>query len=524
MNRINKITSQFSSFFEVFKALIVLIVASALYSCTDNTWDKHYQADPAIVSGDNLWTTLEAQPELSIFTGWLKAYGYDKTLSQSQAYTIFAPKNSALADIDTTGLEVKTEWIENHIARFIIPASGVTPYIVGTLNRKRIDLTNIGGTYFFGAASFTLPNQSIVASNGLIHVLDNYEPFFPNIWEYLTKQNDLDSIKNYFYSFDEIVFDESSSVPGSVVNGQQTYLDSVFINKNSLLQNLRGYINREDSSYVMLVPNNTAWIEAYDRIKDDFVYYNLSARTADSLQRTNAGYALVQDLIFSNTVQSSPKDSLTSTSRNTFYNPQELFAGTEEVITSNGKMYITNQLKIKPYESWHKSIKVEAERAFGRENTLSTVSTPRAEGVIAVSGGRYLLVTPSTASGNPTITFEIPNTLSSTYNIYCVFVPVTVNNPNAKSLSCKVYFNLAYLNRSGNYMTDRFPASGTIDTNPYTMDTVLIASDFKFPTANYNEEITTVTLKVVSNVGRNETANFSRELLLDCILFEPQKQ
>ena len=56
------------------------------------------------------------------------------------------------------------------------------------------------------------------------------------------------------------------------------------------------------------------------------------------------------------------------------------------------------------------------------------------------------------------------------------------------------------------------------------MDTVLVASDFKFPVANYGEEITTVTLKVISNVPRSETTNYSRELLLDCILLEPKKQ
>jgi hypothetical protein len=527
-NKINKIASPVSSFLKPLKNLRILKILTiilTLYSCSDDTWDKHYQADPALVSGDNLWTTLEAQPELSIFTGWLKAYGYDQTLSQSQAYTIFAPKNSALAGIDTTGLEIKTEWIENHIARFIIPVSGETPYMVGTLNRKKINLTHNGGNYFFGSAAFAVPGQSLVAFNGIIHVLDNYEPFFPNIWEYFTKRSDLDSIKNYLYSFDEIVFDESSSVAGSVVDGQQTYLDSVFINYNTLLLNLRGYINREDSSYVMLVPNNTAWTEAYDRIKDDFVYYNLSVRTADSLQRVNTGYALVQDLIFSNTVQASPTDSLTSTSRNTFYNPQELFAGTESVTTSNGALYITNQLKFKPYESWHKQIIVEAERAFGRENTLSTVLTPRAEGAIAVSSNRFLVLTPTTASGNPTVTFEIPNTLSSTYDVYCVFVPGTINNSNATGLKpCRVYFNMSYLDRTGKFITDRFPASGTVDTNPYAMDTVLIASDFKFPVANYGEEITTVTLKVLSNVARSETTIFSRELMLDCILFEPKKQ
>jgi hypothetical protein len=449
----------------------------------DETWDKHYQANPELTAEDNLWNTIESLPELSLFAGWLKEYGYDQLLSQSQAYTVFAPNNEALAGVDTTGKNIKTEWIDNHVARFIIPASGNTAFAVGTLNKKRIDITNRDGNYFFGSTPFSVSSKSKVASNGIVHVLNGYEVFSPNTWEYLAKRTDLDSIKNCFYAFDEIVFDESSSVPGSVVDGQLTYLDSVFFNRNTLLSRL-GYINREDSSYLMLVPNNTAWTEAYDRIKEDFVYYNPKAAVADSLQRTHTGFALVQDLIFNHTTQASPQDSLTSTSRNTFYNPYYLFEGSEPVTTSNGTVYITDRLRFKPWESWRKPITVEAERTLGRENTLSTPRAERATGAAGtVSGGRYLNLIPSTSSGNPTVAFEIPNTLSTYYDIYCVFVSGLVNTPNAdKLLACKVYFNLSYFNTDGNQVIDRFPASGTIETNPYVMDTVLVASNFKFPT------------------------------------------
>jgi uncharacterized surface protein with fasciclin (FAS1) repeats len=501
----------------------ILFMSILLFGCTNEKWDEHYQADPELVSDKNLWMSLEAIPELSIFTGILKNYGYDRMLSQSQAYTVFAPCNDALAAYDSTGRNVKTELIDNHIARFIFPASGNNPVSIGTLNTKKIELAHPGGNYFFGSAALS-QRSSITASNGVIHVLDAYEAFFPNTWEYLARRSDLDSIKNYLYSFDEIIFYPDGSVPGSVVDGQMTYLDSVFIHSNLLLHRL-GYINVEDSSYTMLAPTNAAWIEAYDRIRNDFVYYNQKTSLADSLQRAHTSFALIQDLIFSNTMQVSPQDSLISTSKNTFYRPQYLFDGCEQITTSNGSIYISNQLKYKPYESWHSPIQVEAERALGRENTLSTAYTVRPNGTVPVSEGRYLQLIPTTSSGNPTVTFEIPNTLSSAYNVYCVFVTAKVNNPNAIGLKpCKVYFNLNYLNTSGDLMTDRFPESGTIETNPNAMDTVLVASNFKFPVANYGEEEATVTLKVFSNVARSETTAFSRDLLLDCILLKPEKQ
>ncbi|MDR1738644.1 MAG: fasciclin domain-containing protein [Candidatus Symbiothrix sp.] len=506
------------------KIQAIVLLGIMLFACSDDNWDKHYNADPDVVSDKNLWTTIAETPELSVFAALLQEYGYDELLSQSQAYTVFAPDNEALATLDVSNLDVKTELIENHIARFMIPVSTGSVSSVYTLNGKKIKLDLQAGNYSFGTAPFALPATGIVASNGIVHILSGYDRFFPNIWEYLAQRSDLDSIRQYLYAFDQVVFNEAASTPGSIVDGQMTYLDSVFINYNTMLMRL-GYINREDSSYTMIAPNNTAWNEAYNRIKTDFMYYHPTQAVADSLQQVYTKEALVQDLFFNNNIQEAPQDSLTSTSRNTFYQPQYLFAGTESITTSNGVIYIANELKYKPYESWHTTIKVEAERSLGRENTLSTAYTKRSEGEMQVSADRFLQLTPTTSSGNPTVTFEIPSTLSSAYNIYCVFVPGTVNNPAATGLKpCKFYFQLSYQDTDGTTKTDRFPDSGTIESNPYVMDSVLVVANFKFPTANYGEELTTVKLKLLSNVARTETANFSRELWLDCILLEPKKE
>lgn len=514
--------------------VVILCLAVFAVAC-DDTYDNHYKADPAIVSENNLWTTIEAIPELSKFTEILKNYGYDKILSQSQAYTIFAPVNTVLSTLDTINMDVKKELIENHIARFIIPVPGNSNSIVSTLNKKRINLFRQGNNYYFGSAAFALPVKSVIASNGIVHVLNNYDTFFPNIYEYLAKDSRLDSIKNFFYSFEELIFDPYSSVPGSIVNGQQTYLDSIFVPYNVLTRDF-GYIEREDSTYIMIVPDNTAWNEAYNRIKSDFVYYNKSAAIADSMQRRGTTRAIIRNLTFNMNQQDSPKDSLVSTwsdKPNTFYNPQYLFEGTEPVSASNGMIYITSQLKLKGWESWQPLLWVEAEYTYKRENTLSTPITVSVVNDLAslISNGRYLKLDPTTSTGNPTVTFEIPNTLSSYYDIYCVFVTEKVLRPSATGLKpCKVYFNLSYLNNSGNTIIDRFPASGDIQTDPNIIDTVLVASNFKFPVANYGEskdngeQLTTVTLKVLSNVARTETTNFSRQLLLDCILLDPKKQ
>jgi len=510
---------------------IILFTSILFIACSDDIWIKHYNAQPQLVSNSNLWTTIESTPELSSFAKILKAHGYDKTLSRSQAYTVFAPNNLSLANLDTTHMDVDKELIQNHIALSLQAASGYKDIPVGVLNGKRIKLSSKDSTnYSFGDAAFAVPSKSIVSTNGIVHVLGGYESFFPNTFEYLKKGTDLDSIGKYFYSFDQKIFDQYSSVPGGIVNGKQTYLDSVFIHYNLLLS-WYGNINSEDSSYTMLAPTNAAWNSAYNRIKPYFMSYISNKFRADSLVRANTTNALIQDLIFSNTIQHHPVDSMVSTLGHPFYKPEYLFAGAQKVTTSNGFAYVTKELKIDALDSWHRPIKVEAEWPIGR--TTSLLGIPFVErapaGVNSISNGIYLRLSPTSSTANPNVTIEIPGTLASYYDIYCVFISPKLLNPNAiKVLPCKVNFSLTYITNKGklNNPVDVFPSStGTILTRTdAVMDTVLVAQNFKFQSSNYGEKTNTVTLKISSKVGSSETSLYSRELLIDCLFLKPKKQ
>jgi len=103
---------------------IILFTSILFIACSDDIWVKHYNAQSQLVSNSNLWATIESTPELSSFAKILKAHGYDKILSKSQAYTVFAPNNQALENLDTTNMDVEKELIQNHIALFLQAASG----------------------------------------------------------------------------------------------------------------------------------------------------------------------------------------------------------------------------------------------------------------------------------------------------------------------------------------------------------------------------------------------------------------
>ena len=500
---------------------MLLICMTSFQSCNDE-WEQHYTAKKDFIADKSLWDVICTNPDLKLFTQVLRNNGYDKILSSSQMYTVWAPVDSALQQYDFTNKNIVREFIENHIARQSYSAYYQVDEKVTLINTKVLKLIHADGKYLFGNSEIVERNK--VVNNGILHLLKSEVAFFPNIWEYLPKNADVDSVYNYLYSFNQTIFDEKHSIPGDVnENGQLVYLDSVFINFNKMFKTV-GFLNNEDSLYSILLPTNKAWNSSYAKIKNYYNYYNQNKLISDTLQRYFTTLSLVRDLSFSNTMQLSPADSMISTSGNIFNEPAYLFDNTQVVNVSNGKIYLSDSLLFKHYDSWNKTIKVEAERTNGRENTLSTVFSRSSTGigiVPGISGNKYIELTPTSAASNPTITFEIPNTLSANYNIYCVFVPKTISNTPVSDLKpCKVYFQLTYLKENGSSTSQNF-TTGNYISEKDKLHKMLVTSNFKFPFANYGQDVVSVKLKIISNVKQSETAQYTRDMLIDCIILEP---
>lgn len=521
-----------------FFLLILIIGAVGFSSCTNETWDDHYSIDKQIVSDKNLWEVISTHPELKTFTWALKQTGYDQKLMGDQMYTVWAPLDAATANIDTTdknidNLKLAKEYIENHISLYSYSASGTANNKINLLNKKVSIFELIGTDFMFGDTK--LVQKNMVTTNGILHVTSERLLFFDNIWELLAKDPRLDSIKSYLYSFDEIIFDENNSIPGDVnEEGETVYLDSAIINSNKMFRIL-GRLTVEDSSYTAIWPTNAAWIKAYETTKEYFRYAATEQYTADTLQSNNTKLAMVRNLVYSNNMQIRP-DTIVTTTRDTFSNPGYLFEGAEMITASNGKAYITDDLKFRHYESWNKEIRVEAEKSKGRVKTYSDIEerTYYGKEFESISGRKYIEVNATTTSIDPTVSFEIPNTLSgklnedgtlaygARYNVYCVFVPEVIKKTPENAKANKVEFAISYLdnnlrkkeitynNNKENFVSSKFE-----------MTTILVASDVTFPFSEYGLENSSVTFKVKSKVSRNETVEFTKDLLIDCIILEP---
>ena len=507
---------------------IVLLFIVTTYSCTSDNWDAHYSPASGEKSNLNLYDYIKTQDSLSIFTQMLKITGYDSILSKPQTYTVWAPVNTALQNIDLNDTNKVTEIVENHIARFSYPTSGVSSKSIFMLAKKLIVFAGNGTTYTFGGNK--LIKSDIGTSNGILHYIDNYVPYLPNIWEFIGKTEGLDSLKNYLYSNSKLEFDLTASGNdiGTDANGQLIY-DSVFTFTNKILNRI-GKFDTEDSIYTAILPTNAAWTEAYSRIKPYFK--TLPADGGDGLQRLQTQWAIIKDIVFRKRISNpASHDSLVSTIGNVFHQPDYLFAGATKHEVSNGLVYVNDLLKYKAVDSWQKEIRVEAEYASftqtGSKSNCDIFQRTSTGSNLDISNNKYIYIKNlATSNFSPVfVKFDIPYTLSAKYNIYCVFVPTFITDTTDVRPS-KVNFFLTYIDASGKEQADKAITVTDNITNP-RLTTKMFVTQFEFPycnlptSDNISTYVASVKLKVQNAVKTNETVSYNRDMRIDCIILEP---
>ena len=383
---------------------LVLLGVSMSLACTD-TWDDHYNS-----LGDNgtgrqdgtLWEAIKGNPELSNFANVVEACNFDRALQSKQVFTVFAPTNDCFSadqakalineyqsqkkngtlEIDNT---VVKEFVQNHIALYNFSSASNKRDSIMLLNGKYaiLDESNIGG--------HKLLASNKLYDNGVLFTVGHQIDYKPNVFEYLRKDADLDSVRTFLYSGDSLIsgrsypmfyykeFREELSVPGSIVDGKTQYLDSVFVQRNRLFDRL-GNLNTEDSTYIFLAPTNEVWrelVQEYER----YFNYRSNVDKRDSLIYRNARMAILEGTTFSRTFNSDAALQDSALSENCvkqyslrrsmwgmpfcyyeYYRPLDsngAFAQSEVVKCSNGEVRKATKWNIDKQMTFHKYIIVE---------------------------------------------------------------------------------------------------------------------------------------------------------------------
>jgi flavoprotein len=139
-----------------------------------------------------------------------------------------------------------------------------------------------------------------------------------------------------------------------------------------------------------------------------------------------------------------------------------------------------------------------------------------------VSENEYLVITPANSNANWNITFNVENTLSTNYDVCAIVLPATVYNPKAQLKSCRIQAEIIYVDENGAEKT--FNCNNTKFSNdPASVDTLVLAEDFKFPVCNYDQTNNKIKVKLKCNILPRESSQYSREMFLDCIYLRPRK-
>ena len=552
-------------------------------ACTD-TWDDHYEGQATAqygMSDNTLWQAIKDNPQLSNFASVAEACGFDRTLNSAQVLTVFAPTNDCFSKDQAQELiaryqtekangtlendnTVMKEFIQNHVALFNFSVSDHTNDSIRMMNGKKLPLLSNK----LGNAS--LLSKNALYSNGILFTVGNTVEFLPNVFEYIRKDPDLDSLRTFLYSGDPLIsgrsypqfyykeFMPSLSVAGSIMDGKTQYLDSVFIQRNRLFETL-GNLHVEDSAYIFLAPTNEEWSKLVEEYEPYFNYRE-GIDKRDSLVYRNTRLAIMEGTTFSRTFNTdeSLRDSAMSVNcvreyamrsltwgqpfeYYQYYKPMNqngALAETEVIRCSNGEVRKAPRWNIDKRMTFNQYIVVEAEYSSNIKDVRRAYDTNLQDSVNMATVTEYSVptdnvfrdrvwdngfveVTP-TFSDNIYINFYLNDVLSNIpYDIYLVTVPALASDSDATAaqrLPTKLRCTISSPGVKRDYLSEEF------STTPNAIDYLLVAENYTFDYCTYG--LTSANMQSVMEVetrvkSSENDVDFSRTLRIDCILLVP---
>lgn len=507
-------------------------------SCSD--WSDHYEDSGAAGSNTTLWEEISSRPELSDFAKVLEntkvfrqhkktAASYADVIDGGQSFTVIAPVNGSfkcdsllqLVKTNAGDSAVEHYFIKNHITR--TPRSAVDSSF-RMLNNKKASMTS---TDIWGVP---FKETNIRSKNGILHVTSTELPYNKTIYETLALNKEYSHAGKAVKKYNEDVFNENASVQVGLVEGVPVYADSVIYERNKLMEAV-GLLNAEDSTYFVAIPTDDGWDKAWDKAVE---YFNFSPKLEknDSIQHYWVSRALLDDAIFSKTVQASIQDSVISKHYNkehpeyhVFYKPFEadgIFGkATGRYSCSNGNLYLYKEWPFTPKETYFRTIELEA------ENTWYIISEEkvaarniRSMNADSISRGSFLEITQKN-NDNWSLTYKIDNTLSGKYDVCVVVQPKTLDDPTStKTKPTRFKATINYIDSDGEAKS--FDC-GTFDASKNRTDTVVIAKDFYFPVCNYQQNNDKISIKLESNVTNKQANTYDRRMYLDCFILKPKE-
>ncbi|MCJ8165933.1 fasciclin domain-containing protein [Pontibacter sp. E15-1] len=396
--------------------ILVLFLLATLVACEDK-WEDHTAVTEQAL-GENIFQAIEADPALSKFSEFLVKTEYDQVLKSSKTFTVFAPSNEALQNVDQAIVndpERLKAFVGNHIS--------YQQYLTNTPLPKSSRIQTLNGKYItWDKASARVDGAAITAAdryagNGVLHVIDAAMPPKMSSWEFLMSTDLASKQQAYMKSLEYTVFIDSLATQTGVdpATGKPVY-DSIqgIVQRNRYFRQALD-ISNEDSLYTFIVLTDAAFQAEIEEYKP---YY--TTNTEDSTYDATA-WGVVKDLALRGvyTPENLPSVLYSRDSVKVHIDPGAIVR-TER--TSNGIVYVLNSLDLQPVEKL-KPIRIEGEWAYYNRNV--TLSHPEKAGSVGMrlrrseTGKKFTdILAYNHDIWGFHIRYRVPNVNSTTYKVY----------------------------------------------------------------------------------------------------------
>ena len=349
------------TFLRIRNKIACAIVLVAAFSACTKKWDDNNQVTDKNLK-NNLYQAISQTTGLAKFSELLVKSGYDKIISASKTYTVWAPNDQALQSLDPAVLSDTAklkQFVGNHISNQSYLAGAATGGLrIQMLNGKYNNVT--GAT--FDSANIVTANQ--YANNGVFHIIDKFIPRYENCWEFLKNSTAVPAMKKYLLSLDTNRLDNPVQIGVDPTTGKPIYQPGVgYVLHNNFLDSVMN-VSDELGQYTLVLMTDNTYTTETNKLLPWFV-----TSTPDSTSNLSQ-YHLVKDLAFKGiyTPAQLPDSLLSQYGVKT---PMVKSAIVGSYKTSNGIVYIMNQVTFTK-ENKFPPIFLQGEKPWGFQSDRSS--------------------------------------------------------------------------------------------------------------------------------------------------------
>ncbi len=266
--------------------------------------------------------------------------GLDTLLQSSQAFTVWAPTNTALQAIDPAMVADKVKlkaFLMNHISnQLYFTKDAAVPLRIRMINGK---YNSFSATKFDLA---TLVSTDKYYSNGVLHSIDAMVPPLQNIWEFINATSTQYAQNAYVLSLNYNGFDPATAIVDSIsrLTGLPVYRPGTGVVLRNRLNERVFDLKREDRQYTYFVMQDAAFAMEADSLRPYFAADVMT--TTDSLTRWN----VIKDLLYDTMYTSASQIPATLISRSGVSVPFNSLSVVDVKKMSNGYIYIMSNVDV----------------------------------------------------------------------------------------------------------------------------------------------------------------------------------